>query len=248
MFQIHLEECGSTQEYFKQNWKKFKAEHPHENDFIVSTTNQTKGIGRRKNAWNHFRNNLAFSFNLKAHAQVTLTSLEVGILLCCYFQKHFKVRPYLKWPNDLINQKREKLGGILCHFLKLDTIVVGCGLNLYLEENEKQNENYKLKLGGLLTDIPSDDQFRKTLPYQIAKFVQQNRLTQQEVISKWPHFCGHLNTSVKIGDLQSAQKGIFKGIGPQGDAILEIPSKSLKEKCQLISILSGTLHFLDTKY
>ncbi len=243
MFQIHLDECDSTQEYFKQNWKQFQAHHPHETHFVVSTTNQAKGIGRRKATWTHFKNNLAFSFNIQAHAQMTLTSLEMGVLLCFYFQKNFGIKPYLKWPNDLINQKREKLGGLLCHLLKEDTVVVGCGLNLSMEESEKKDYSYKLPPGGLLAHPPTHPQFKKTLPYKIAQFIQHNRLSQKEIMEEWPAFCGHLHARVQIGDQANMQEGLFKGIGPQGEALLEI-----LEPCssgQSISVLSGSLYFLD---
>ncbi len=238
MLQIHFKECSSTQDYLKRHWKSLKAQNPNENDFVVSTSAQPKGVGRRGNTWIHFKNNLAFSFNLGPNTEITLTSLEIGVLISLYFQQYFNTKLYLKWPNDLINQKKEKVGGILCQLLKPNIIIAGCGLNLYLEETEKENYNYKVKPGPILSQRPQISEFNKIWPLQIVEFIQQNRLHQEGIQEKWNDLCIHLNQKVKIGDQSDCKEGIFRGLGPQGEALLE-------EGGTLTQVISGPLFFVD---
>ena len=243
MFQIHLEKCSSTQDYFKDHWRDFKTKNPQEEFFLVSTDLQQAGKGRQGKIWNHFKNNLAFSFNLKPNDEKTLTSLEVGVLISQYMEKNGGTKIFLKWPNDLINDQGKKVGGILCQFQNPDLLVVGCGLNLFLEESEQG----KLQEAGSLLSAPPSSQwenFSQKCPYEITHFIHTQRINLHKVRQSWCERCMHLNSRVKIveyGQDQKGREGIFIGLGPRGEALLK--DLEGEEKDKTFSFMEGHLYF-----
>jgi len=222
MRSLHLTEVDSTQSYLKQNY------HNLHQEILVSTSHQTGGHGRRGTAWKHLDQALAFSFTLKPHEELTLTPLEVGCLLAEFFSPSL----LLKWPNDLINDRKEKVGGIICQLVG-DSIVVGIGINLYVDPSEEFDFPYPI--GGLFKEKPDlKDDFHSTLPMELYHHILKNRLSAQQVSEKFNKYCSHLNQNVKITDHGKESNGYFLGISTRGEAILESDGEK-------INVLTGSL-------
>ncbi len=219
---LHLDEVDSTQAYLKQNYHNLKE------NILISTTHQTGGHGRRGTFWKHLDQALAFSFTLEPNEELTLTPLEVGCLLADFFGPKL----LLKWPNDLINEKKEKVGGIICQLVG-ETIVVGVGVNLYVDPNEEFDFPYPI--GGLFNQSPQlKDNFHSSLPHEIYNYILKNRLSPQQVSAQFSKYCSHLNQSVKITDHAKEFTGYFVGISTMGEAILE--NNGVK-----VNVLTGSL-------
>ncbi len=209
MQSIHLKETESTQTYLKQNYADLHQE------ILVSTSRQTGGHGRRGTHWQHLPEALAFSFTLKPNDTLTLTPLEVGCLLANFFSPELLV----KWPNDLINSKKEKVGGIICQLVG-DVIVVGVGINLYVDS--ALSFDFPYPIGGIFTDKPElKENFHQSLPEEIYQFILKNRLSPSEVQSQFSKYCSHQEQEVKITDHSKEFNGKFVGITIHGEAILE---------------------------
>lgn len=222
MQSLHLAEVDSTQSYLKQNY------HDLHDEILISTSHQTGGHGRRGTAWKHLEQALAFSFTLKPSKELTLTPLEVGCLLARFFSPSL----LLKWPNDLINIRNEKVGGIICQLLG-DTIVVGVGINLYVDP--KQDFDFPYPIGGLFENKPElKENFHESLPQDIYSYILKHRLEPKEISEQFTKYCSHLNKRVKITDHAKEFSGYFLGISTLGEAILE----SNGEKT---NILTGSL-------
>lgn len=127
---LFFEEIPSTQEHLKQNLTRYQKEmaDPH---ILVCCNKQTQGHGRRGNEWTHFEDSLAVSFSLKKDKEFPLTLYPLKMAMMVREALHL-INPIwdikLKWPNDIINSKGEKLGGIICQVIE-DSIVFGLGLN-----------------------------------------------------------------------------------------------------------------------
>lgn len=222
MQSIHLEEVDSTQSYLKQNY------HNLHQEILVSTSHQTGGHGRRGTTWKHLDQALAFSFTLNPNEELTLTPLEVGCLLAEFFSPVLN----LKWPNDLINDRKEKVGGIICQLVG-DVIVVGVGINLYIDPTE--HFNFPYPIGGLFKERSDlKDNFHSTLPIKLYHYILKNRLSAQQVSDNFIKYCSHLNQHVQIIDHDKQYTGYFLGISTLGEAIIQLNGKRT-------NILTGSL-------
>lgn len=221
----------STQQYLYDNFDELTS---LDHDVLISTNQQTKGVGRRGNQWIDQSNALAFSFTLQAHSKQTLTPLELGALLSLYIEKKFDKEIFLKWPNDILTSKGEKVGGILCQ-LKGSTVVAGIGLNLGHSNNVSEICNDRYTVSTVLDSYISSD-LQHEIPHEIVQFIKSNRLDEQTVIEEWKKRCLHIDKPVTIINDSNEVSGIFKGIGQWGQAVIEIDKESRE-------FYSGSLRF-----
>lgn len=193
---------------------------------LCSTKLQTKGRGRSDHSWSHNDQWLAFSFTLTPSEILTLSSLEIGVLISDFLNIHYSVDAKLKWPNDIHDTVGNKVGGILLH--NSEKLVVGVGLNwagtdpeyhsLFPSKRLVNEENHQLAL-------------------DIYKYILENRLSSEKITSKWNKLCSHLNKRVKISDTNTSNIGIFSGIGPMGEALVS-------EDGQLKKYYTGSLEII----
>lgn len=97
---------------------------------IVSTDFQYKGKGRWGRNW-QTKSGLSALFSVLYRYQkkfpVNLISLCVGVAICESLQKLGVKNTYLKWPNDILIEKK-KVAGVLCERFP-NFLVIGIGIN-----------------------------------------------------------------------------------------------------------------------
>lgn len=221
MKHIHLEQCDSTQDVLKEQLKS----NPEET-LLISTNFQISGRGRGENKWVPTEGGLYFSVNLDPHPVVSFMAMEISVVIAEFFENHHR-SVKLKWPNDIWDRQRRKCAGILVqgqnnHYL------AGIGINLFsVDEN----------LGGIFEDNFSIN--KETWSYEIASYITSHRIHDVEILQKkWLDRCGHLNEKVLIREGSDIVQGIFRGIGPYGEALLETTEEIKK-------IYNGSLILLD---
>jgi biotin-[acetyl-CoA-carboxylase] ligase BirA-like protein len=207
MHHVHLKECRSTQDEVK----RAISENPGE--YLISTDHQSQGVGRQGSQWIHFSNALAFSFTLKPNEEITLTPLEIGILLA----KFFKPKVLIKWPNDLLNEKGEKLGGILCQLVNKQ-IIVGIGLNLKMQTED--NPYFPYPVNAIFNESELDSDIKQKLPPKIVDYILHNRLSPEMIHREFNQYCSHLHKEVEITNNSDTQVGLFTGISNIGEALI----------------------------
>jgi biotin-[acetyl-CoA-carboxylase] ligase BirA-like protein len=220
MRKIHLDQCESTQKFLIENFKNGNCYN------LVSCNYQSAGIGRGTNQWHQLDSTLCFSFTLKSHSKLTMTSLEIALILIEYFNIKFSALLKIKWPNDLLDRQGKKCGGILIHTLgqNLEELVVGVGINLF-----ESQEQFNFNPGGVL-DKPRGSLLLKdkeNLAWDIYSYIYKNRLTTIAIRENFKKHCIHLNQNVSIHDNEEIMSGVFREIGDYGEAILELPDKTL---------------------
>ncbi|MAJ83536.1 MAG: biotin--[acetyl-CoA-carboxylase] ligase [Flavobacteriaceae bacterium] len=130
---IKLNAIDSTNEYIKKNKDVFC-----QNELCVLTFNQTDGNGQRGNKWfSEPQKNICISFffrdlNIKLNDQFKLNML-VSLKIVNIFKK-FKINNLkIKWPNDILADKK-KISGILTEFYlknnKVRDVIIGFGINI----------------------------------------------------------------------------------------------------------------------
>jgi len=203
MKHIHLNHCESTQDLLVKEYQN-KRTHP----ILISTNSQSKGKGRGTNKWIHHGQSLAMSCTLEPNEILTLTPLEISVILAQFLKKH-QINIELKWPNDLFYQQK-KVGGILLNNVDSKKLIVGIGLNLGFK-----NETHH--------SIPLQTD-QRTLSKEIYDFLREKRLNAKKTRELWNSLCIHRNQIVTLKD-NGEVKGIFKGLGENGQALIEIENK-----------------------
>ncbi len=222
---LHFEKCESTQTILKDELN-LRDSIPN---LLVSSGSQSKGRGRSDNKWDSIENSIAMSFVIEPNSVLTLTSLELGAIICNYFHDYSLK---LKWPNDLLNSQQMKCAGLLCQTYK-DKILVGIGINYGPSQILERSQQYKFGRSHI-TNKQINDSDIKIISHSIYSYIINNRLTSEETIETWNSYCTHLNQKVEIRDDKRVDSGVFKGIGPNGEALIE--SKDLITK-----VYSGSL-------
>ena len=95
---------------------------------VFFAEHQTQGRGRYGRRWLAVPGGaVMLSLRLPAPASLSGLSLAVGTALCQSLSPGLR----LKWPNDLLNARGEKVGGILIETAG-DDVIVGAGINLIM--------------------------------------------------------------------------------------------------------------------
>jgi BirA family biotin operon repressor/biotin-[acetyl-CoA-carboxylase] ligase len=201
---IHVELCDSTQDLLKEQLTPDMS-----GEFTVSCEQQLKGKGRGDNQWIDGSGTICFSMTLLLHEKPSFTALEVSLLISHFFKlkgKHLE----LKWPNDLLNDERKKCGGILIQNYH-QRYFAGIGINLFILGDQ---------FGGVYDlDFPIE---KKDWARDISQFIRSNRYKNTEQLTKdWMKNCAHLDTEVVVTEQGKTIKGVFKGLGAYGEALIE---------------------------
>ncbi len=215
---IHFKSCSSTQtELLNIVSNSSKVEN-----ILISTNLQTKGKGRQNNIWLMEENkSIAMSIILLPNPNISLTSLEIGVLICQFFSGVYQIPLKLKWPNDILTDAGKKCGGILAQ-MKNNKLIVGIGLNLSCSnELFQRGECFKCKIDGIFKqDLPFNDLIQQ-LPKELYKYILNHRINDEKKLKNaWNDLCYHQNFEVVIEDSNHKTEGIFKGIGNNGQALI----------------------------
>lgn len=203
----NLLQIDSTQSYLI-NLLKNDVNLLQEN-ILISTNNQTAGRGRGEHHWVHQKGSISFSFLIKPNEIITLTALEIA----CHMAHFFKNQVKVKWPNDILNNDKSKVGGILINIHE-EIAVVGIGLNIFSSEGDEY------------ASISNNPRTLENLPTEIYQYILNNRLSSQQIVNDWNSFCAHLNQKVTLVEGSESFTGNFIGIGKHGEAIIEIDGDS----------------------
>ena len=206
MYHIHLPTCESTQSYLIKRLEDL--EDPH---ILVTTSKQTKGVGRGLKKWDSLENSMALSFTLAPSSNPTLMPLVVGVLACDFFGEFFKVQLSMKWPNDLM-VRGHKCGGIIMKLVG-KTLVCGFGLNLVAKRKDAPMPRY----GHLFDSLPAS---ARDLSVRLYRYILEHNFSTNMIVEKFHHRCVHWGKTVTIDDDGETVEGIFEGINSKGGAVI----------------------------
>ena len=125
-----------------QNFAIKLASRPQENGTVVIAEKQTQGRGRLSRKWNSPSGGIWMSVILRPEFEIlssTLFPIISSLALALAIEKVLKIKPKIKWPNDLtINDK--KVSGILVDASvesgKIDYLILGVGINFKINVSE----------------------------------------------------------------------------------------------------------------
>ena len=128
-----------------QNFAMKIASKSNENGTVVISKKQTGGRGRMKRKWKSPAGGIWMSIILHPKFDVsyaTLVPIATSLALCIAIEKILKIKPELKWPND-VTLKGKKIAGILIDTSivsnEIENMVLGIGINFKIKPRELAN-------------------------------------------------------------------------------------------------------------
>ena len=125
-----------------QNFATELASKPQENGTVVIAEKQTQGRGRLSRKWTSPSGGIWLSVILHPEFEIsaaTLFPMVSSLALAIAIEKVLKIKPKLKWPNDLIIDDK-KVAGILVDVSvesgKIDYLILGVGINFKIDVKE----------------------------------------------------------------------------------------------------------------
>jgi len=147
---LNTEFLGKRVYYFDtidttQNFAIKIASNGDENGTIIISKKQTGGRGRMKRKWKSPVGGIWMSIIIHPKfdiSYITLVPVATSLALCIAIEKILKIKPELKWPND-VTLKGKKVAGILVDTSiisnEIENMVLGIGINFKIKPNEIAN-------------------------------------------------------------------------------------------------------------
>jgi len=194
---------------------------------VVIADTQTKGRGRKNRLWFSSFGGLWFSVVLRPNMlpeRGMFVTMVASIAVAQTIKKITNIEPVIKWPNDIIIN-RKKVCGILTEFdIKNDKInyaIVGIGINL----NNKISKEIK-KIGTSVSKEFGSDISRINFLKTILKYFDDNykiliKCDFNKIKKLWNYYSNITGKKVKIKNNGNIITGIILGIDENGYLILK---------------------------
>ncbi|MEA9355012.1 biotin--[acetyl-CoA-carboxylase] ligase [Bacteriovorax sp. PP10] len=223
MYHTHFSTIHSTQIYLRDNLVELKT---HDDEILITTSEQTLGIGRKGSQWDSYANSLAMSFTMKPNPVPTLTPIEIGVLAIEFLKSEYNISIKLKWPNDLLTTEGKKCGGIIAQYINTETVIAGLGLNLGSLPVTDAPAHYKHGLGNVSDAISLQASDQKDIPAKLYQFILKHRISDTaDLQARFYNACIHIEKMVNVDDDGDDYTGKFMGIGKNGEALVEIDNE-----------------------
>jgi len=235
---ICLDETGSTNEDLAQMAAQGCPEWT-----IVTAEMQTDGKGRRGRSW-HSPKGTSLSFSLllrpafspdKASMLTLLMAMAVwdGIKGLCGEDTHFEERIKIKWPNDIVIDKKKVCGiltGMRVEGTQIDNVIIGVGINInqdaFPDEIKDMATSLNLALGMKCQKAMLLERITEAFQSYYETFLQEENLLflkdayERRLINR--------GEEVQVLDPQNPYTGIAVGITEQGELLVEDESKNIR--------------------
>ena len=198
--------------------------------FIITAEEQTKGRGRRGRQWISLKGNLFFSQGIEFETRflgqlICLESLSLYQTMKALVPSKHKVN--LKWPNDVLIDDC-KVSGTLLEKGKGDYFIIGTGVNICVAPTTK---DLLYPVTSLAEKGINIDRIAFLRSY-IDNFDNNYELWQKtgfaEIKQQWINAVKGLHQEIVVKMPTEEIKGIFEGIGDQGELLLQT-EKALKK-------------------
>ena len=202
----------------------FAKEKPLNKDYIVVISEQqTAGRGRQGKEWySPSAGNIYMTIKFIDRNPAPL-SLIIGLLISEAMDKVSgkKINAGLKWPNDLLINKKKICGILIESEVKKNNteFIVGIGINYSLPKKESWWGEI-----GELADILPREKLINSILRGIIDYVENG---YENWIDAWEKRCMHMNMELKAvsNNKQDIEIGIFNGINEEGMMLLQTASE-----------------------
>jgi len=219
---IYSEEIDSTNTYLMENENKFS------NGTVIFSEFQEDGKGRLKRNWYSEKGqNLTFSILLTKNQiqDINFINLAASLAVSIAIENLYQLKPELKWPNDVLINKK-KLSGILLQSSskgsKLEKIIIGIGINV---NQTKFSHDYRIKPTSVKFEYKKEIQRERLLSEVLNVFEEllgKIKNDTKGILDDWRERCKMIGESISIEVGDKMKHGIFYDIDANGLMILKI--------------------------
>ena len=222
-----------------QNFAMEIASNDKENGTVVISKKQTGGRGRMKRKWKSPTGGIWMSIIIHPKFDVSYTTLvpiATSLALCMAIEKILKIKPELKWPND-VTLKGKKVAGVLVDTSiisnEIENMVLGIGINFKIKPHElastiKKTPNFY----GVATLVKKNE---RALPlvhqflYELEKVFQLiNSRRIKKIKSEWTKRSSTIGRNVSIITSEGNVNGKAVKIDSDGALIISKGKKAEK--------------------
>lgn len=217
------------------------ADESANNGTVIVASKQTGGKGRSGRKWISPKGGIWFSVILQPKFDISITTLfpiASALALSKALEKTFKIKPELKWPND-ITIKGKKLAGILVDASlesnRIENLVLGVGINY--DVDVKQIEKILKGTQNFYGVASLGEQKNKVKPIQLIQIflVELEKIyellnTKQinKIISEWTKRSSTIGKKVELNTREGKIKGKAIKIDEDGALVLEDNNKNVR--------------------
>ena len=165
---FYFDSIGSTQDHAMK-----MAQEVNNDGAVIIARRQTLGKGRNGRKWISPKGGIWISIILNPRfdiSVITLFPIAASLALSYAMEKCFKIKPELKWPND-VTLRGKKVSGVLVDASlesnKIENIVLGVGINFDIKVKDLEKE---LRGTPNFYGVASLTKFKKSI--SPVKFVQ----------------------------------------------------------------------------
>ena len=208
------QKVSSTQDIARQILKNEK-----KNNFVVVAEIQEKGRGRGERKWISPEGGLYLSivpsFLFKKKISV---SFIVSYSIAKTIEEEIGISPQIKWPNDVLIQKR-KVAGILVEKDE-NSFIIGIGVNLNTSKG-----NFPLSLRKRVISLKEisgrDVSFKDFLTLLLRNFSYSLNLLKEKgfsyILGKWIEYSLPIGEQIIFHHRSGIKKGFYWGVGKNGE-------------------------------
>ena len=220
-----------------QNFAMKIASNDKENGTVIISKKQTMGRGRMKRKWKSPTGGIWMSIIIHPKFDVSYTTLvpiATSLALCMAIEKILKIKPELKWPND-VTLKGKKVAGVLVDTSiisnEIENMVLGIGINFKIKPHElastiKKTPNFY----GVATLVKKNE---RALPlvhqflYELEKVFQLiNSRRIKKIKSEWTKRSSTIGRNVSIITSEGNVNGKAVKIDSDGALIISKGKKA----------------------
>lgn len=224
---ITLDAIGSTNEYLKQLWRDEKAQH----GCLVIADTQTAGKGRLGRAWESPPGaGLWMSLLIKPSLPPDkhfAYSFAAAVAVAEAIEQTTRLRPELKWPNDVLLCQK-KCCGILLESVTTGSepwIIVGIGINVTQESFPDALSDTAISLQQAhAAPVHRLQLLQNLIPALQSNFSSDSR----EILIKWQSYCRMFGAMVSVFQQDSVMEAKAVGLAPDGGLVVENEGKRIK--------------------
>lgn len=218
------------------------AEQGAKDGMLVIAKRQTAGRGRRGRVWQSKEDgNIYMSLLLRPNIEpqrASMLTLVAALALRTGIWKATQVECLIKWPNDLVLEKK-KLCGILTELSadmdEIHYVVVGIGINANMEQFPEEINHMatslQLFVGSNINRVNLIHEILLAWEMYYDAFLKQGDLSL--LMEEYNQYLVNCHDVVKVLAPAGEFCGTSKGINPKGELLVE------KEDGTLVEVLSG---------
>lgn len=219
---IYLSEVESTNSYLLEEKETL------EDGTIAFAEKQSAGRGRLDRTWSSAKGlNLTFSMlftKKKLIHNINYLNLGSAVVTAQTLENLFALKPALKWPNDVLVNKK-KIAGILLDSVssgnRIKKTVVGIGINL---NQAVFHGDFKIEPTSIKIETDNLAEREKVLAEFLNLYeTMVNKVLDdpQTILNEWRERCRMIGEEIAIVQNDKTKYGIFEDIDANGNLLLK---------------------------